>query len=78
MLSAGVLFALGLAAALVLVSMLGLRLDGWGGVVLGAAGMFYCYTAAPSRMVLVVLPLSLLFLLVGGVTLAVRNLRKST
>jgi len=75
MLSAGVVSLACLIAVLSLSAVIGRRCSGWGVVVLGAAGGLYSVLTYPQRLLLVIFPLSVLLMLIGGISVASRRLR---
>jgi hypothetical protein len=77
MLTAGVVIAACLVAALTLFALLRVRNVGWGGILLGLAGLVYSFVAYPDRVVLVVLPLSVLVILLGYAALVRRRQKAS-
>lgn len=78
LLSSGLTIVGILGVALIFCGLTGVRVDGWGGVCLGAAGIVYCYTSQPAYILIVVFPLSALLLAIGVTGLVVRRFFKRT
>ena len=67
MLTTGLLLAVAIIAALTLVAILGRGGGGPSAILLGAGGVAYAVARYPERILIVVFPLSVLFIVVGGV-----------
>ena len=78
LLSSGLIIVGVLGIALILCGLTGLRVDGWGGVCLGAGGFAYCYMSQPAYMLMVVFPLSVLLFAAGVLGLAAKRFRRRT
>ena len=77
MISTG-LVVLGFAvAAVMLFAFFGIRLSGWGGVLLGACGVVYCAAGNPGYLGVAVFPISVVLIFVGGAAMFIRRFRKS-
>jgi hypothetical protein len=76
MMTLGFFSVLVLMAAVALQLSLGIRLDGWLGIVLGAAGIAYCYLASPSYGLIPVFFAASVILLYGFVGTAIRLWRQ--
>ena len=76
MVSAGLAFVACLIAAFTLFALLGFRSGGWSALLLGAVGFIYAMLASPARISIVVFPLSVLWLLIGCVTIAFEHLKR--
>lgn len=72
MISLGFFFIAVLMAAITLQLVLGIRLDGWLGIALGAMGVAYCYLAMASYGLIPVFFASSVILLYGLVGTAIR------
>lgn len=77
MMTAGLILALAMAVSLIVLPVIGMRVDGWGGVLLGTSGIAYCFLTYPDYILLVLFPLSLGLLVIGGAGLVIRRLRGS-
>ena len=75
MMTAGLMVIIVLGVSLVLMPHIGMRVDGWGGLLLGAGGIAYCFITDPGYIVLVALPLSLGLLVIGSSGLVFRKIR---
>ena len=75
MLTAGVVLLACLIVVFSLFALIGHRSGGWGAIVLGAAGLIYSLATYPQHVLLVIFPLSVLLMLIGCISVAVRGLR---
>ena len=66
MLSTGLALAVSIIAAVALVAIFGRGGGGLSAILLGAGGVAYAVARYPERILIVVFPLSVLFILVGG------------
>ncbi len=73
--SISLILALAVSLVIVLRVGMGIRIDGWPALIIGALGIAYCYLATPSLNLLLVYAVSLVFVLYGAVALAVRLCR---
>jgi hypothetical protein len=67
MLSAGLVLAVSVIAAVTLVAIFGRGGRGWSALLIGAGGVAYAIARYPERILLIVFPLSVLFVLVGAI-----------
>ena len=77
MISTGLVVLSFVVAAVVLFAFFGIRLDGWGGVLLGACGAVYCAAGNPGYLGVAVFPISVVLIFVGGAAMFIRRFRKS-
>jgi hypothetical protein len=75
MMTAGLILVFVLAVSLFVAPLIGMRVDGWGGVIVGASGIVYCFITDPTYILVVVFPLSLGLLVIGGAGLVSRKFR---
>jgi hypothetical protein len=76
MFTAGVLIVACLAGALMLFALLPGRRVGWLGVLLGLSGLSYSCAAYPDRIILILLPLSVVLVVLAGTALGLRRKKR--
>jgi hypothetical protein len=77
MISTGLIVLDFAVAAVVLFAFFGIRLDGWGGILLGACGVVYCVAGNPGYLGVAVFPLPVVLIVVGVAAISIRHFRKS-
>jgi hypothetical protein len=76
MVSAGIAFVACIITALTLFALLGFRSGAWSAILLGAVGIIYSIFTYPARILIIVLPLSVLSLVLGCVTIVFEHMRR--
>jgi hypothetical protein len=76
MVSAGIVFVACIITALTLFALVGFRRGAWSAILLGAVGIIYSIFTYPARILIIVLPLSVLWLVIGCVTIVFEHMRR--